>query len=63
MQDQFLKLYDALGDHEKDAVVYQHPDYFNIAITWNDVKKAIDAKSALANIALLAFVRAGIINE
>lgn len=61
MEEQFLALYNALEDHEKDSVVYSHPDYFNVGITWNDVKKAIDVKSALANIALLAFVRAGII--
>lgn len=61
MQEQFLTLYNALEDHEKDQVVYSHPDYFNVGITWNDVKKALDAQSGLAQIALLAFVRAGII--
>lgn len=61
MQEQFLALYDTLSDEEKNQVVYQHPDYFNVGITWNDVKKAIDVESGLAHIALLAFVRAGII--
>lgn len=63
MQEQFLELYNELGEHEKDSIVYQHPDYFNIPITWNDVKKAIDAGSGLAQIALIAFKNAGIIKQ
>lgn len=62
MQDEFLKLYDTLTDEEKQQVVYRHPD-FDVPVTWNEVKYAIDNKTVAATMYLNAFVNAGIIKQ
>jgi len=60
MEQEFLELLETIAPHERDSAIYIHPD-FEVPVTWNDLKKAIEDKTPLAMITLKALARAGII--